>query len=86
MNVELSLPAALPNSGGQPQVVREYADIGNEGALDGRTPQAAIPVSNAAGGLYEGTTAPCLQIPPLAVDGATLRSALVQQQGRAKEC
>ncbi|KAL5770679.1 hypothetical protein ACOSP7_014833 [Xanthoceras sorbifolium] len=77
MNAKHLLPAAIHNSGGQPQVVREHADIGNGGALDGRMPQAAVPVSNAAGGLHGGTTAPCLQIPPLAVDGTTLRSPLV---------
>ncbi|KAL5856874.1 hypothetical protein ACOSQ3_004332 [Xanthoceras sorbifolium] len=63
MNVERSLPAALHNSGGQPLVIREHADIVNEGALDGRMPQAAVSVLNAAGGLHGGTIAPRLQIP-----------------------
>ncbi|KAL5851460.1 hypothetical protein ACOSQ3_006578 [Xanthoceras sorbifolium] len=74
MNVECLLPAALPNNGGQPQVVRKHVNIGNEGELDSRMPQAAVPMSNAAGGLHGGRTAPRLQVPPLGVDGATLRS------------
>ncbi|KAL5743855.1 hypothetical protein ACOSQ2_026971 [Xanthoceras sorbifolium] len=57
VNVEHQLPVALPNNGGQPQMGREHANIGDERGFDSRTPQATTPVSNAAG-LHRGTTAP----------------------------
>ncbi|KAL5778952.1 hypothetical protein ACOSQ2_009689 [Xanthoceras sorbifolium] len=79
VNAERQLPTTLPNNGGQPQMGKKHANISNEGVFDSRTQQAVAPMSNAAGGLHGGTTAPHLQIPPLAMGGTSHRSPLLPE-------